>query len=80
MWRHQCRGTIICGLLDMKPRYFAAYDEGRGIVIGVIMEHSEPVMWFQTVDEFDRFLDVLRKFRRTLPYIPDVFRRAFEEE
>ncbi|MBI2868923.1 MAG: hypothetical protein HYX96_03765 [Chloroflexi bacterium] len=64
----------------MKPKYFASFDEGRGIVIGVIEERSEPVMWFQNVNEFDRFLAIMKQFRGTLPFVPDAFRRAFEED
>jgi len=64
----------------MKATFYAAFDEGRGIVIGIVREQSKPIIWFEGIDEFDRFLSMLKQFRDTLPYIPDVFRKAFEEE
>ncbi len=64
----------------VKPRFYAAFDEGRGVVIGVTGERSEPIMWFKSVDEFDRFFSMLRKFRGTISCVPEVFRKAFEED
>ncbi len=64
----------------MKPTFYAAFDEGKSIVIGVVGEESTPLIWFESVDEFDRFLSMLTHFRQSLPYLPDVFRKALGDE
>lgn len=63
----------------MEHGFYATFDEGKGIVIGVSGSPSEPFLWFKTVNDFDRFLNMLKKFRGTMVSVPDVFLKAFEE-
>ena len=63
----------------MKQIFYASFDEGKGVSVGVIGKESEPAMWFENVNEFDRFLNMLRQFRHGLPYVPEVFWGAFED-
>ncbi len=64
----------------MEPRFYAAFDEGRGVTIGVTGEHAEPVLWFNTVSEFDKFVTMLTKFRGSISIVPNAFLKAFEED
>ena len=63
----------------MKSTFYATFDEGKGIEIGTLGIQSKPMMWFDNIDEFDSFINMIRNFRHSLPYLPDVFRKAFEE-